>query len=95
MNHLLTRRVDLVHPLKGDGWALQSHRSSELVVVSASPAAASGVLRRSWPGARGIGMSVRKVQRFSGHRDRRTLTLHGDNRATLAGDVAAVVAGLL
>lgn len=40
------------------------------------------------------GVDLRKVQRFSRHRDLRTLVLYDDNRSDLAGDVAAVVAGL-
>lgn len=39
------------------------------------------------------GGNVRAVQRFSRHRDLRTLTTYDDNRADLAGDVAALVAG--
>ena len=38
------------------------------------------------------GGNVRAVQRFSRHRDLRTLTTYDDNRADLAGDVAALVA---
>jgi len=41
------------------------------------------------------GLDLRKVQRFSRHKDLRTLTLYDDNRSDLAGDVAAVVAGLV
>jgi integrase/recombinase XerC len=39
------------------------------------------------------GGNVRAVQRFSRHRDLRTLTLYDDNRTDLAGEVAALVAG--
>lgn len=39
------------------------------------------------------GGDVRRVQRFSRHSDIRTLTTYDDNRADLAGDVAALVAG--
>lgn len=39
------------------------------------------------------GGDVRKVQRFSRHRDIRTLTIYDDNRADLAGEVASLVAG--
>jgi integrase/recombinase XerC len=39
------------------------------------------------------GGNVRAVQRFSRHRDLRTLTTYDDNRADLAGEVAALVAG--
>lgn len=38
------------------------------------------------------GGDVRKVQRFSRHRDLRVLTLYDDNRQDLAGDVARLVA---
>lgn len=38
------------------------------------------------------GGNVRAVQRFSRHRDLRTLTAYDDNRTDLAGDVAALVA---
>jgi integrase/recombinase XerC len=41
------------------------------------------------------GVDIRKVQKFSRHRDLRTLTLYDDNRSDMAGDVAAVVAGLV
>ena len=37
--------------------------------------------------------NVRAVQRFSRHRDIRTLTTYDDNRADMAGDIAALVAG--
>jgi integrase/recombinase XerC len=36
---------------------------------------------------------VRRVARFSRHRDIRTLTVYDDNRADLGGEVAALVAG--
>lgn len=36
---------------------------------------------------------VRRVQRFSRHRDLRILSVYDDNRADLAGEVAALVAG--
>jgi integrase/recombinase XerC len=36
---------------------------------------------------------VRKVQRFSRHRDLQTLTLYDDNRLDLGGEVAKLVAG--
>lgn len=39
------------------------------------------------------GGNVRAVQRFSRHRDLRTLTVYDDNRADLGGEVAALVAG--
>lgn len=41
------------------------------------------------------GVDIRKVQKFSRHRDLRTLTLYDDNRSDLAGSVASVVAGLV
>lgn len=41
------------------------------------------------------GMDLRKVQRPIRHRDLRTLTRCDDHRSDLAGDVAAVVAGLV
>lgn len=37
---------------------------------------------------------VRRVQRFSRHRDIRTLGLYDDNRSDLGGEVAALVAGI-
>ena len=37
--------------------------------------------------------NVRAVQRFSRHRDLRTLTLYDDNRMDLAGEIARQVAG--
>jgi site-specific recombinase XerD len=40
------------------------------------------------------GVDLRKVQRFSRHKDLRTLTLYDGNRSDFAGDVASVVAGL-
>lgn len=39
------------------------------------------------------GGNVRAVQRFSRHRDLRTLNTYDDNRTDLAGEVAALVAG--
>lgn len=39
------------------------------------------------------GGNVRAVQRFSRHRDLRTLNIYDDNRQDLAGEVAALVAG--
>jgi integrase/recombinase XerC len=39
------------------------------------------------------GGNVRAVQRFSRHRDLRTLTVYDDNRADLGGEVASLVAG--
>jgi integrase/recombinase XerC len=39
------------------------------------------------------GGNVRAVQRFSRHKDLRTLTTYDDNRTDLAGEVAALVAG--
>ena len=39
------------------------------------------------------GGDVRMVQRFSRHRDLRTLTIYDDNRLDLGGDVARLVAG--
>lgn len=39
------------------------------------------------------GGDVRAVQRFSRHKDLRTLTTYDDNRADLGGEVAALVAG--
>jgi len=39
------------------------------------------------------GGDVRKVQRFSRHRDLRVLNVYDDNRADLGGEVAALVAG--
>lgn len=39
------------------------------------------------------GGNVRAVQRFSRHRDLRTLTRYDDNREDMAGEVAALVAG--
>lgn len=39
------------------------------------------------------GGDVRRVARFSRHRDVRTLTIYDDNRADLGGEVAALVAG--
>ncbi|HVT40002.1 MAG TPA: hypothetical protein VHE78_13215 [Gemmatimonadaceae bacterium] len=36
---------------------------------------------------------VRKVQKFSRHRDLRTLTVYDDNRQDVAGEVAKLVAG--
>ncbi len=38
---------------------------------------------------------VRKVQKFSRHRDLRTLTVYDDNRRDLAGEVAKLVAGVV
>jgi integrase/recombinase XerC len=40
----------------------------------------------------GTGGDVRKVQRFSRHRDLRVLTVYDDNRRDMAGEVAAIVA---
>jgi integrase/recombinase XerC len=40
------------------------------------------------------GLDVRRVAKFSRHRDLRTLTVYDDNRQDLAGVVAAVVAGV-
>jgi integrase/recombinase XerC len=37
---------------------------------------------------------VRRVQKFSRHRDLRTLTLYDDNRQDMAGEVAALIAGV-
>lgn len=42
-----------------------------------------------------LGADVRTVQRFSRHRDIRTLAKYDDNRADLGGQVAALVAGTL
>jgi integrase/recombinase XerC len=39
------------------------------------------------------GGDVRRVAKFSRHRDLRTLTIYDDNRTDLAGEVAALVAG--
>jgi len=39
------------------------------------------------------GGDVRRVQKFSRHRDLRTLTVYDDNRQDIAGQVAAMVAG--
>lgn len=41
-----------------------------------------------------VGGDVRRVARFSRHRDLRTLTVYDDNRQDLAGAVAALVAGV-
>jgi len=38
---------------------------------------------------------VRAVQKFSRHRDLRTLTVYDDNRRDLAGEVAKLVAGVV
>ncbi len=38
------------------------------------------------------GGDVRKVQRFSRHRDLQTLTIYDDNRVDLAGEVSKLVA---
>jgi len=38
---------------------------------------------------------VRKVQRFSRHRDLRVLTIYDDSRLDLAGEVASLVSDLL
>lgn len=40
------------------------------------------------------GGDVRRVAKYSRHRDIRTLTIYDDNRTDLAGDVAALVAGV-
>jgi integrase/recombinase XerC len=40
------------------------------------------------------GGDVRRVQKFSRHRDLRTLTVYDDNRQDIAGQVAALVAGV-
>lgn len=40
------------------------------------------------------GGDVRRVARFSRHRDLRTLTIYDDNRSDLGGEVAALVAGV-
>ena len=37
--------------------------------------------------------NVRAVQRFSRHRDLRTLTIYDDNRQDLAGEIARQLAG--
>lgn len=53
-----------------------------------------GLRHASVTAALDAGVDIRKVQKFSRHRDLRTLTLYDDNRSDMAGDVAAVVAGL-
>jgi integrase/recombinase XerC len=40
------------------------------------------------------GGDVRRVQKFSRHRDLRTLTVYDDNRQDIAGQVAALIAGV-
>jgi integrase/recombinase XerC len=54
-----------------------------------------GLRHASVTAALDAGVDIRKVQKFSRHRDLRTLTLYDDNRSDMAGDVAAVVAGLV
>jgi integrase/recombinase XerC len=53
-----------------------------------------GLRHASVTAALDAGVDIRKVQKFSRHRDLRTLTLYDDNRSDMAGEVAAVVAGL-
>lgn len=76
-------------------------RSVARIIGDAGEAAGVGRVRphglrhASITAALDAGADVREVQKHSRHRDLRTLTLYDDNRADLAGRVAALVSGLL
>ncbi len=75
-------------------------RSVARVVAAAAEGAGLGVVRphglrhAAITAALDAGLDVRRVAKFSRHRDLRTLTVYDDNRQDLAGVVAAVVAGV-
>ncbi len=76
-------------------------RSVARLVAAASEAAGIGLVRPHGLRHAAIthaldatGGDVRRVQKFSRHRDLRTLTVYDDNRQDFAGEVAALVAGV-